>query len=102
MGRLSSEQGEEVLTNFTQERLPFSKPAVPSSDGINPESQEGRILKYLRGGNRITALEALDKFQCMRLGAVIFTLKKKNFKIEDKFVETNSGKHVKQYWLSDK
>lgn len=88
------------MNNFTQERLPFSAPRPPSSDGINPDSQEGRILKYLRGGNRITALEALDKFQCMRLGAVIFNLKRKNFKIEDKFVETNSGKRIKQYWLS--
>lgn len=88
------------MNTFTQERLPFSNPAAPSADGINPESQEGRILKYLLGGNRITALEALDKFQCMRLGAVIYNLKKKNFKIEDKFIETNSGKHVKQYWLA--
>lgn len=88
------------MSQFTQERLPFSSPRPPSSDGINPESQEGRILKFLRGGNKITALEALDKFQCMRLGAVIFNLKKKNFKIEDKFIETNSGKHVKQYWLA--
>lgn len=88
------------MTNFTQERLPFSSPRPPSSDGINPDSQEGRILKYLRGGNRITALEALDKFQCMRLGAVIYNLKKKNFKIEDKFITTPTDKRVKQYWLA--
>lgn len=87
------------MNTFTQERLPFSQPAAPSSDGINPESQEGRILKYLRGGNRITALEALEKFQCMRLGAVIFTLKKRKFKIDDQWVTTRTNKRIKQYWL---
>ena len=89
------------MNTFTQERLPFSSPRAPSSDGINPDSQEGRILQYLRRGNRITALEALDKFQCMRLGAVIYILKKKHFKIEDKMIVTRTNKHVKQYWLAE-
>lgn len=89
------------MTNFTQTRLPFSTPRTPDNNGVNPESQEGRILKYLRGGNKITALEALDKFQCMRLGAVIYNLKKRNFKIDSKMIEVPSGKRVKQYWLAD-
>lgn len=88
------------MTNFTQTRLPFSTPRTPDNNGVNPESQEGRILKYLREGNKITALEALDKFQCMRLGAVIFNLKKRKFKIEDKMIKVPSGKRVKQYWMS--
>lgn len=56
-------------------------------------------MEYLRMGYRITPLEALTSFQSMRLGAVIFSLKKKGHVIESKMVTVPSGKHVKQYWL---
>ena len=38
-------------------------------------TQKTRILNHLDNQNSITPLEALNKFGCMRLAAVIWTLK---------------------------
>ena len=39
------------------------------------QSQCDRILRYLQSGKRLTSLEALDKFGCLRLSARILDLK---------------------------
>lgn len=44
-------------------------------------SQIALILNHLLSGEEITPLEALNKFGCLRLGAVIFNLKKEGYKI---------------------
>lgn len=61
-------------------------------------TQKELILKYLQDGNKITPLEALNKFGCFRLGAVIFTLKQDGWDIETKMV-ANGRKHFAQYEL---
>jgi hypothetical protein len=38
---------------------------------VNSSSQTRRILAYLKDGNKITPLEALEKFGTLRLGARI-------------------------------
>ena len=38
--------------------------------------QKQQILNYLKGGNTLTPVEALNKFGCMRLGARIYDLKR--------------------------
>lgn len=45
-------------------------------------SQESLILKYLQAGNRLTPLDALRLFSCLRLGARIFQLKKQGHDIK--------------------
>lgn len=77
---------------MTQTQLPFDSRA----------SQESAILSYLRAGFRITPLEALEKFRCMRLGARIYSLKKGGLNIKSEMVEVPSGKRVKSYWLESK
>ena len=62
-------------------------------------TQAGRILAHLRAGNRITALEALDDFGCFRLAARIHELRRDGWQIEERTVETPSGKRVAEYWL---
>lgn len=62
-------------------------------------SQGDRILEYLKQGNSLTPLEALNRFGCLRLGARIYELKKANYPIEMKLLETPSGKHVAEYRL---
>jgi hypothetical protein len=62
-------------------------------------TQAGRILEHLRAGNRITALEALDAFGCFRLAARIHELRRDGWQIEERTVETPSGKRVAEYWL---
>jgi hypothetical protein len=65
------------------------------------DSQRDAILKYLQSGNRITPLEALEKFKCMRLGGRIYDLKRAGFQIEKRMVTVPSGKKVAEYRLVD-
>ena len=60
-------------------------------------TQAGRILAYLREGNRLTALEALERFQCFRLAARIHELRREGWRIEERTVETPSGKRIAEY-----
>ncbi len=62
-------------------------------------TQANRILRYLEAGNRLTALEALERFQCLRLAARIHELRDAGWQIEERTVETPSGKRVAEYWL---
>jgi hypothetical protein len=62
-------------------------------------TQANRILRYLEAGNRLTALEALERFQCLRLAARIHELRDAGWQIEERTVETRSGKRVAQYSL---
>lgn len=50
------------------------------------QSQCDRILRYLQSGKRLTSLEALDKFGCLRLSARILDLKNRGHQISDEFV----------------
>ena len=45
------------------------------------KSQAGLVLKHLLSGAEINPLEALNKYGCYRLGAVIFNLKREGYKI---------------------
>ena len=68
-------------------------------DTHSKPTQAGRILAHLRAGNRLTALEALDAFGCFRLAARIHELRREGWQIEERTVETASGKRVAEYWL---
>ena len=56
-------------------------------------TQKTRILNHLDNQNSITPLEALNKFGCMRLAAVIWTLKDEGHNIKTKTIYRNI------YWL---
>lgn len=63
------------------------------------QTQTGMILNYLNMGNRITALEALTLFGCMRLQARIFELVERGYNIGRQFIILENGKRVMQYWI---
>jgi hypothetical protein len=72
--------------------------------GAEPEmhrrpTQAGRILAHLRAGHRLTALEALEKFQCFRLAARVHELRREGWQVQERMVETKSGKRVAEYSL---
>ena len=72
--------------------------------GAEPETnrrptQAGRILAYLRAGNRLTALDALESFGCFRLAARIHELRRDGWQISERTVETRGGKRVAEYSL---
>lgn len=73
-------------------------------DNYNPNeetsaSQAKRILAYMKAGNRITPIEALEKFGSFRLGARIADLRADGHDIQSEFVTTPTGKRVKCYWI---
>ena len=69
----------------------------------NEKSQAGLVLNHLLSGAEINPLEALNKYGCYRLGAVIFTLKREGYKIRTRiehFTKPNGRKgHYAVYKL---
>ena len=63
-------------------------------------SQSAAILKYLKEGNSITPLEALEMFGCLRLGARIQDLEAEGYTIDSKMIDLPNGKRVAQYRLT--
>lgn len=75
-------------------------------ENINPnektsQTQNGKILKALLNGERLTQLDAYTRFNCTRLGARIYDIKNMNEeyknKLVDRWVVLPSGKRVKEY-----
>lgn len=60
------------------------------------ESQNKAILKYLQKGKKLTGLEAVNMFQCLRLPARIKDLKNLGHNIDGKMIRVGK-KRVKQY-----
>lgn len=59
-------------------------------------TQEKKILDYMYAGNKLTPLEALNKFGCFRLASVIHSAKKKGHNIKSRMVSSNN-KHFAEY-----
>lgn len=60
--------------------------------------QCAKLQNALERGERITALEALRRFGCLRLSARIYDLKKRGVPIESETVKRN-GKQFKEYFI---
>ncbi len=65
-------------------------------------SQSDQILTALKRGVRLTPLDALTEFNCMRLASRISALRQKGEPIQDRWIQTPSGKRVKEYWIIPK
>lgn len=64
------------------------------------KSQESKILDWLQAGNTITPAEAYERFNSLRLGGRIWSLRKQGHDIKSENVRTPSGKHVARYRLN--
>ena len=62
-------------------------------------TQNEAVLSYLKAGNALTALDALQRFGIMRLGARCYELKRQGHPIVSEMVKTGSGKIVAKYSL---
>jgi hypothetical protein len=62
-------------------------------------SQNDLILDHLKSGNTLTPLEAMYKFNCLRLSGRILDLRKSGHHIITENYKTPSGKHVARYYL---
>ena len=66
----------------------------------NCNSQTDQILNYLQAGNVLTPLEALRKFNCLRLGARIYDLRQQGYVINSLMIKDDkSGKRYARYSL---
>lgn len=63
------------------------------------ETQNAKILAWLSDGNKITALEALQKFGCFRLASRIHDLREKGWNITKEMIILPNGKRVAEYSL---
>lgn len=63
------------------------------------KTQEEKILSWLERGKKITALDALKRFKCLRLSARIRSLRKQEYEIHTELVKTSDGKWVAEYSL---
>lgn len=67
------------------------------------KSQNQLILEHMQQGNRITAIDALNKFGCFRLASRISDLNSGKFdgthyQIQSDWIESN-GKRYKDYFI---
>jgi hypothetical protein len=60
-------------------------------------NQEKQILDYLRQGNAVTPLVALEKFGCMRLAARVYRLREQGYKIETRHKKANNKVYAEYY-----
>lgn len=64
------------------------------------KSQNDTIQEYLEAGHSITPLEALNKFNCLRLGARVADLKKRGLDIVTKIIkDSDTSKRYASYFL---
>lgn len=59
-------------------------------------TQRESIAHYLATGKSLTALEALQKFGCLRLGARIYELKKEGRNIQKYIARVGNGQEEKR------
>ena len=64
------------------------------------ESQNKQIKSYLEQGHTSTAITALEQFKCFRLASRLTDLKQSGVSIDSQFIEVESGKKVKEYWIA--
>jgi len=57
------------------------------------------IRAHLLRGERITPIEALNFYECMRLGARIYDLRGEGIAIQSRMKELKNGKKVAEYYL---
>jgi hypothetical protein len=74
---------------------------MPDPTDPNPEcsqTQCNRIIAYLRAGNSITGLAALNLFGVIHLPRRILDIKERGFSLADEWIKVGE-KRVKRYWL---
>ena len=65
-----------------------------------PAGQNAAILAALKRGEKLTPLEALNRFGCSRLAARIWDLERMGYQIHSEMIRLSTGKHVARYSLS--
>ena len=64
-------------------------------------SQCAQIKSWLLEGKKLTSLEALNLFGCMRLASRIHDLRERGLDIHTEKIKVPSGKYVTQYSIKE-
>ena len=62
-------------------------------------AQTDLILAALVRGDKLTPLDALRRFGCLRLGARIWDIRQRGVAVQRKMVKTGKGKNVAMYFI---
>lgn len=62
-------------------------------------TQTENIKNWLLDGNTLTALQALEWFNCFRVGARAWDLRQQGFNVKSEMIELPSGKHCARYYI---
>ena len=63
-------------------------------------TQTDQVYRHFTQGRSLTPLSALNLFGVMRLGARIWEIRQRGFKVRSTLVRLQNGKHVARYSLS--
>ena len=70
-------------------------------ESVKKMSQTDLILDYLLNGGKLTALEALDKFGCFRLGARIWDIRNMGYIVDKQTIVTPGGARIAIYSIKE-
>lgn len=65
-------------------------------------TKKQKILEWLKSGKPITAIMAVQMFNCINLNYVIFTLRKEGYDIDTETVLSSNGEKFGRYVLNVK
>ena len=68
---------------------------------MKTESQEKQILEALQKGQSLTQIQALNRFNCLRLSSRIHRLKSRGHDIKTQMIPTYSGKFIARYYIEN-
>ena len=60
-------------------------------------SQIKKIRHYLESGGRLTPIDALNKFNCFRLAAVVFNLREDGVPVKTKTIKDGQKSYAEYY-----
>lgn len=64
-----------------------------------PKSQNHRIAQDLMRGHKITALDAMTSYGCMRLASRISDIRATGIPVIMELIQTSTGKHIARYHI---
>lgn len=100
---MSDETELELLRRRRDAAPDFGLFAEPTThpEPKSGKSQNAEILRWLRRGQGLTPLEALQQFGCSRLAARIADLKEAGHPIVSELITLPNGKRVARYTLEE-
>lgn len=63
------------------------------------KSQTDQVKMWLLMGNTLTTLEAINRWKITRLSGRIFDIRQLGVNVQDRWIETQGGAKVKQYYV---